>query len=163
MKLRLCTIVCAQNVNSALSNGLIKGYPISNFKIAQTIIRNSLKKIGFSKTDVIHLGNQAFIFFIISALISFSKSIILKKIKKKNGIKIRKYFINKIIRDKKISSLIKNYKPSKLESSLIPNAMNLKSVSLLELACNLRAKEILGKTAAPDNVFNLSFNYLFYV
>jgi glycosyltransferase involved in cell wall biosynthesis len=132
------------NISSALSDGLNRGFSISNFKIVRDHIKKSLINSGFPEGDIKKIGDQAFIFFIISALVSFSKSIILKKIEKRKGIEIRKKIIDQILSDKEVLSAVKTYKISKFESSLIPKAISWKSSFLLSFACNKRAKEILN-------------------
>ena len=47
------------------------------------------------------------------------------------------------IYDEDIKLAIKNYKPSKKESFLLPKAINYKSIFFLEFFCNLRAKKII--------------------
>ena len=144
LKLQLYHYNVNPNINSALSQGFSKGYPISNFKIARDYVKESLANIGFDQKSIENLSNQAFIFFIISALVSFSKSIALGKIEKSTGIEIRSEFINKIINDKEILTSVKHYKRSKLESFLIPLAIKLKSRILLKYACTKRANQILS-------------------
>ena len=51
--------------------------------------------------------------------------------------------INEILNDEAITLAIKNYKPSKKESYLIPKAIKWKSRWLLEFACNIRAKQTI--------------------
>ena len=66
------------------------------------------------------LGDQAMIFFVISALISFSRSIILGKVDYENGKIKLKELIKKIIDDLHINKAIKNYNCSNNENKWIP-------------------------------------------
>ena len=52
---------------------------------------------------------------------------------------------NKILNDEEVSEAIKNYSISDKESKWIPRAIRIKSRILLELACNLRANEVLKR------------------
>ncbi len=81
--------------------------------------------------------------FVIGALVSYSRSIILGKVDLAVGIKRRKSLIEALLKDPDISKAIKIYSPSKNESLLIPRAIAWKCHKLLEFACNNRAKEIL--------------------
>jgi len=131
------------NVKSALSEGLSRGFKISNFKLAKSHIENGLKKRGFPVQQIDKLADQAFIYFIISALISYSRSMILGKIELENGIKIRRKIIDGIFADPDVSKAIRKYSRSQKESSWIPRAIAWRSRKLLEFACTRRAKEIL--------------------
>lgn len=144
LKFQLYNYNVNPNINSALSQSFSKGFPISNFKVARDYINESLSNVGFSQKTIENLSNQAFIFFIISALVSFSKSIALGKIEKISGNSIRNEFIKKIIDDEEILRAVKKYKRSKLESFLIPWAIKLKSKTLLTYACKKRANQILS-------------------
>jgi len=131
------------NVNTALSEGLNRGYPVSYFKLVKNHIQNSLKQRGASSEEIQNLGDRALIYNIISALISYSRSMILGKVKLKNGIKCRRKIIDDILADSEVSKAIRNYLPSKKESYWIPRAIAWRSRRLLEFACNRRAKTIL--------------------
>ena len=78
------------NVNTAASDGLQQDFQISNFKIIKKNIQKSLKQRGFTLAEIEKLVDQGFIFSIISALVSYSRSIALGKVNQKNAIKIRK-------------------------------------------------------------------------
>lgn len=131
------------NVNTAVSNGLEQGFPISYFKLIKNHIQNSLKQRGFSVQEIEKLGNQAFVFSIISALVSYSRSMILGKVELGNAVKCRKKIIDDILADLDVSKAIRNYSPSQKESPWIPRAIAWRSHRLLEFACTRRAKEIL--------------------
>ena len=133
------------NVNTALSEGINRGFPISRFKLVKSHIRNSLKKRGFSEIETEKLGDQAFIFFIISALISYSRSMIQGKVKLEDGIKRRRVIIEDVLADHDVSKSIRNYSRSKEESPWIPIAIALRSCKLLEYFCTRRAKQIWEK------------------
>ena len=88
-------------------------------------------------------SNQSFIYFIINVLVSYSKSILHKKVDWEIGNKLRRKIIEEIINDTEVELAIKNYSVSKKESPLIVEAIKSKSIKLLESACNNRAEEIL--------------------
>jgi glycosyltransferase involved in cell wall biosynthesis len=131
------------NVNTAVSNSLLQGLPISYFKLIKNHIQNSLKQRGFSVQEIEKLGNQAFIFSIISALVSYSRSMVLGKVELGHAVKCRKKIITDILDDIDVSKAIQNYSPSKKESPWIPRAIAWRSQRLLEFACTRRAKEVI--------------------
>ena len=118
---------------------------ISYFKLVKSHIQNSLKKRGFSVESIKKLGDQAYIFFIINALVSISQSIIQNKVELEKGIKSRRKIIGEIISDSEVSKAIVNYSRSQEESKWIPRAIYWRSRILLEFACTRRANEILSK------------------
>ena len=131
------------NVNTAASDGLQQGFPISYFKLIKNHVQNSLKQRGFSIQEIEKLGDQAFVFSIISALVSYSRSMMLGKVELGNAVKCRKKIINDILTDFDVSKAIRNYSPSKKENPWIPRAIAWRSSRLLEFACTRRAKEVL--------------------
>jgi hypothetical protein len=102
-----------------------------------------LKQRGFPVQEIKKLGDQAFIFFIISALVSYSRSMILGKVELENGVKCRRKIIDDILTDADVSKAIRNYSCSQEESPWIPRAIAWRSHKLLEFVCSRRAKEIL--------------------
>ena len=139
------------NVNTAASNGLQHDFQTSYFKIIKKNIQKSLKQRGFSLTEIEKLVDQGFIFSIISALVSYSRSIILGKVNRKNAIKIRKKIIKNVLSDDDVCRAIKNYSPSKNENPWIPRSIAWGSCRLLEFACTRRAKEILRIRRQKEN------------
>ena len=131
------------NVSTALSDGLNRGFSVSYFKLVKSHIQNSLKQRGFSVLEIEKFGDQAFIYLIINALVSFSRSMILGKVELENGIKCRRKIIDDILDDPDVSKTIRNYSRSQTESLWIPRAIAWRSHKLLEFACTRRAKEIL--------------------
>ena len=131
------------NVETGVIRGLNLGFPISKFKIIAKHIYDSLRKRGCKKLEAKKHSIQSFIYFVINVLLSYSKSIIHKKVKFKTGIELRKKIIEEIIKNKEIEKGIHEYTASKKESVKIINAIKLKSKKLLEIACHDRAKEIL--------------------
>ena len=131
------------NVSTALSDGLNRGFPASYFKLVKSHIQNSLKQRGFSALEIEKLGDQAFIYLIINALVSYSRSMILGKVELENGVKCRRKIIDDILDDPDVSKTIRNYSRSQAESPWIPRAIAWRSHKLLEFACTRRAKEIL--------------------
>ena len=131
------------NVSTAIIDGVNNGFPLSNFKLVKKHIEQSLRNKGLSENEVLRCGDQGFIFFIITLLVSYSRCIILKKVEFNKGKKSRKKIINEIIHDIDISNAIKNYTASKQESYWIPKSIAFKSCFFLEFACDLRAKETI--------------------
>ena len=131
------------NVNTALSEGLNRGFNFSNFKLIKNHIRKCLNRQEFSFETSQKIADQAFIFYIISTLISFSRSMLLGKLDISKSIKIRKKLISDIISDTEVAKSIKNYVRSDKESFWIPKAIKWRSRRLLEFVCDLRAKEII--------------------
>lgn len=131
------------NVSSALSEGVNRSFSVSNFKLAKNHVQSCFKHRGLPIQETEKLADQVFIYFIISALVSYSRSIILGKIDSENGIKCRRKIIDAILDDPDVSKTIRNYSRSPAESSWIPRAIAWRSHKLLEFACTRRAKEIL--------------------
>ena len=116
-------------------------------------IQNSLKNKNFSSEEIEKLGDQALIYLIIRALVSYSRSIILGKVNLKEGIKCRKEIIDEIINDYDVSKAIKNYKISDKENPWIPRAILWRSKKFLEFFSNRRGKEILKIRRNNKNKF----------
>ena len=131
------------NVSTAVIDGVNNGFPLANFKLVKNHIQNSLRSRGLNENSVEKCGDQGFIFFIITLLVSYSRCMILKKVDLYKGKKCRRNIIKEIINDPYISKAIKNYYPSKQESYWIPKSIAFRSSFFLELACNLRAKETI--------------------
>lgn len=131
------------NVKTALSEVLNRGFQLSNFILAKNNIQNCLKERGFLTQEIEKIADQAFIYFIISSLVSYSKSMILEKVELENAVKCRRKMIDGILADPDVSKTIQNYLPSKKESAWIPRAIACRSHKLLEFACTRRAREIL--------------------
>ena len=141
---QLYTYYVHPNVSSAISAAFDRGFSVSNFKLAKDHIQNCFKLRGLSIQEAEKLADQAFIYFVISALLSYSRSMIIGKVNLKNGKKIRNKLIEDVLKDPDISKAIKNYSCAKNESQWIPRAIAWRSHKLLEFACNKRAKEILS-------------------
>ncbi len=133
------------NSSSGRSNAFNFSFPVQNFKIMKNHIEKSLKNRNCDEKEVLDFGNQALIYYLIYTLISYSLCIFRGKVDFKKGIIIRKKIINEIISDFEIIKASKNYKKSKNESFWIPIAIQFKSSKFLEIACNLRAKDLLNK------------------
>ena len=140
------------NITTAVSAGLDRGFPISNFKLAQHHVKSSLKQRGFSTKDIEKLGDQAFIFYIITALVSCSRCMFNGKVNFENGIKCCRKVIDKIIADPDVKRAIKNYSCLKGESQWIPRAIAWCSRRFLEFACNKRAKELVQKVKKENSI-----------
>ena len=140
---QLCSYFAHTNSNTALSEGLNRGFNLLSFKLIKSCVEKSLKRRGVSDFEVKKISNQGFIFNIISALVSYSRSMVLGKVDKEKSIKVRKELISTIIADHDVKNSIKTYERSKKESYWIPKLIAWRSNKLLELACTSRAKEIL--------------------
>lgn len=126
------------NVNTGVSESLMKGFPLKNFKLVKEIIQQCLNKRNFSTDLTVKLGDQSYIFFIISSLISFCRSIELGKLSKAEANKKFLDYIKEINNNDDISKSLKNYTVSSNESRLIPIALKLKSNFLLKIAVKMR-------------------------
>ncbi len=131
-----------ENVSTGISAGIEEGFKISNFIITKKSVYRCFKKRGLTIQECEKLANHALIYYVIGLLISYSRSIILKKSKTK-GKMIRKKLIEDIIKDKDITNAAKNYICSKNENRWIPIAINLRMGKILEILCHFRAKEII--------------------
>ena len=131
------------NINTSVIEGLNLGFPISKFKLIRDHIKKSFFIRGCQVAEVDKLGDQAFIYFIINVLVSYSKSMLQGKVEKTKGLFHRRKIIDSILDDQDVLKAIKNYKRSIDESVLIIFAIFLKSSMLLEWACTKRAKYII--------------------
>ena len=130
------------NVSTGISEG-IRNFPISNFIIAKKCVENCFRKKGLSSEESSKLSDQALIYFIIGALVSFSRSIILKKINLQEGKKNLRKLISDILIKEEVEKAVKNYLCSEKENKWIPRAINWKMNKLLEFMCHRRAKQII--------------------
>ena len=131
------------NVNTAVTESLSHGFSLKSIKLILHHVTNSLKRRNLSHNEIEKYGQQGLIFFSIHILISISRPMFLGKIDFKKGKKIRRNIINEMLSDAEVSRAIKNYVPSKKESSWIPKAIAWRSRFFLEFACNRRAKETI--------------------
>lgn len=131
------------NINTALSEGLNRGFPVSHFKLFKNHIQKSLKQRGFSLEEMEKIGRRAYIYNIISALVSYSTSMISGKVDLVKAVKRRRELIEDILATPDVSDAVQDYSCSPDESPLIIDAISKKSNELLEFACTKRAKEII--------------------
>ena len=131
------------NTSSAVVAGLNSGFSNSNFKLVNNHVYNGLKQKKFSEKEIKILSDQALVFYIICALVSYSRSIFLKKVNFEDGIKNRRKIIDEIIYDPYIKKASKNYSCLDGENPWIPKAISWSSRRLLEFALNRRAKNLL--------------------
>ncbi len=129
--------------DSGCTSAINHGFPIDNFKLVKKHIQESLKIRGLDKFEVERHGDQALIFYIISLLISYYRSIFLGKVDFIKGQKKIKKIISGIIGDKEIVNAARNYRASKKESLLLPKAISLRFQFLIEIACKIRAKRTI--------------------
>jgi len=149
---QLCSYFCYPNINTALSEGMNSVVNLLNFKLMKNHIQESLKRQSISDIEAKKIGDQAFIFCIISALISCSRSMLLGKLDREKGNKIRKQLIKNIVSDIDVKKSIKNYTHSKNESFLIPKLIAWRFSFPLEILCTIRAKEILRIRRKNDSL-----------
>jgi len=133
------------NVKTQITEFIDRGWPVENFKIIKNIIENSLKRKGVKNQEITKISQQGLIFHIIQVLVSTSRSIVLKKVEKEKALMFRKNLIIKILEDGEVRDAIKNYLPSKKESKWIPKAISFGSRFFVELACDLRAKDVVKR------------------
>ena len=133
------------NVSTGISEAFKKNFDLKNYIVVRDQLKISLENKGLNKTEVSKIIDQAYIYLIIGSLISLTRSIILKKINEKNSIQYLRDLIKKIVNDKEIPVIAKNYTSYKDENRWIPRAIKWKSSWLLELFCKIRVKEILKK------------------
>jgi glycosyltransferase involved in cell wall biosynthesis len=141
---RLYNYYVHTNFNSGISDGISRGFSIQNYKTLKKHVFNCFLKRNLSNENSLKLADQAFIFSIISSLISYSRSIILGKVDISEGRKKRKKLIEDILNDRDVHKAVKNYLHSKSENKWIPLAIRWKSKILLEFMCDRRVKEILN-------------------
>ena len=144
IKQQLYSYFVYPEVQTAVIDSLLRGFPLDYIKLIVQHIRVALKRMNLSNDQIQNLCHQGLIFFCIQALISISRSIVLGKIDKKKGKLIRKGIIKEILEDKDVVIAIKKYKPSNKESRWVPKAIALNSSLLVELACTKRAKDVVG-------------------
>ena len=144
IKQQLYSYFVYPEVQTAVIDSLLRGFPLDYIKLIVQHIRVALKRMNLSNDQIQNLCHQGLIFFCIQALISISRSIVLGKIDKKKGKLIRNGIIKEILEDKDVVIAIKKYKPSNKESRWVPKAIALNSSLLVELACTKRAKDVVG-------------------
>ena len=131
------------NIKTLVIKGLERSTPMKTVKSIMKHVKNGLDKKGFSEEMKLKLSRQAIIFHTIQFLVSISRSIVLKKIEKKDGILLRKKFIDEILNDSEVKDSIPYYVPSSKESRWIPKAIYFRSKFLVEVACNIRASQVV--------------------
>ena len=142
IKKQLYSYYVNPNTKTALAAGIDRGFPVSNFVLVKKHVSKCLLLHNVQKDEVQKISDQGFIFFVISALVSYSKSIILGKVDNLSGdIKLRK-LINDIINDQNVKISIKRYKKSSKESYWIPLAIRSGSSKLLEFFVKLDKQSI---------------------
>ena len=140
---QLYTYYVYPNVNTAVVASLNRGFSVSKFKIIKNHIQQSFAHRGCSRKEVNRLGDQAFVYFIINVLVSYSKSMLQGKVQLEKGIICRRQIIDNVLDDMEVAQAVKNYSPSENESLWILRAITWKFPKLLEFTCTNRAKKIL--------------------
>ena len=143
IKQQLYSYYTHPNKKTGISEAFTNEYPIQNFKIAKKHVSKCFKLRGESSETSATLANQAFIYFIIGSLISFSRSIILKKVDTDTAKLIKKKMISNILKDKEVKLAVKDYRCQKDENKWIPFAIKWKLKTLLDFMCSSRAKQII--------------------
>ncbi len=132
------------NIKTGSVYGLSSSFSTKNIKRISMHIHKSLKTIGFDKKELKYLNQKTIAFHAIKILVSLSIRLSLNKIEAKKGNLIRKKIIRDIIRDNKIRTAVKKYKPSKNESYFLPKVISWGLIFLTEFFCNLRANQIIN-------------------
>ena len=136
------------DVQTAITKSINYGFDVGYFELVTKRIKNSFKNFGLTTDKIDQLVDQGLIFYIITLLVSYSRSMVLGKVPKGEGKKFRAKIIDNVLQNKNIRKAVKNYKISKKESQWIPKAINLGFRFFLELACDHRAKEVIKKRKA---------------
>lgn len=136
------------NVLTAITKSINHGFEVRYFEFITRRIKKSFNSFDLTNDEVDKLADQGLIFYIITLLVSYSRSMILGKVPKEEGKKFRGKIINEVLQNKDIRKAVKNYKISKKESQWIPKAINLGFRFFLELACDHRAKEVVKRRNA---------------
>ena len=143
IKQQLYSYYTYPNIKTGISEGFINEYPIENFKIAKKHVLRCFKLRGESSEASEALANQAFIYFIIGSLISFSRSIILKKVDTDMAKLKKKKLISSILKDKEVKQAVKDYRCQKDENKWIPFAIKWRLNILLDFMSLKRANQII--------------------
>ena len=133
------------SIKTNVTESLNRGSSIKYIKLILNQVQKSLELRGVETQMINILKKRGLMFFSIQALVSLSNQIFLNKIDKQSGKEIRRRLIESIYNDKEIIQSINGYKCTKSESKWIPKAMSLKSTFLLEIACDLRARDIANE------------------
>jgi glycosyltransferase involved in cell wall biosynthesis len=133
------------DVQTAITKSINHGFEIAYFELITKKIENSFKSFGLTTNKIEWLVDQGLIFYIITLLVSYSRSMVLGKVPKEEGKKFRGKIIDDVLQNKNIRKAVKNYKISKKESQWIPKAINFGFRFFLELACDHRAKEVVKR------------------
>lgn len=131
------------NMPTAVTRSISYGFKSEYFKLVANKIKSSFEAFKVSTNQLEILVNQSLIFYVITLLVSYSRSMELGKVDSKLGKKVRRKIIDEILNDTEIVNAAKKYKPSKKESKLIPLAISFRSRFFLEIACAKRAKEVV--------------------
>ena len=127
------------NTKTALAEGIDKGFPVSNFNLVKKHIKQSLYLHNLEIEEINKISEKGFIFFVISALISYSKSI-LGKINNKSGEINLEKLIKDILNDKNIKKVLKDTKIIH-ESFWIPLSIRLNTI-IIKYFCKIRANKL---------------------
>lgn len=131
------------NEVSSVTTSITNDFKVEYFKLVANKIKSSFEFFKVKDSHLEELVNQSLIFYIITLLVSYSRSLEQEKVDYELGKKARRKIINEILNDSEIVNAAKKYRPSSNESKLIPFAISLRSRFLLELSCTLRAKEVV--------------------
>ena len=136
------------DVQTAITKSINHGFEVKYFELVSKRIENSFKNFKLNTNKIEQLVDQGLIFYVITLLISYSRSMVLGKVSKEEGKKYRGKIIDDLLRNKNIRKAVKNYKISKKESQWIPKTIKLGSRFFLELACDHRAREVVKRRNA---------------
>lgn len=158
LKKQLYSYYVNTNTNTAVSEGIGNRFNIKSFFLIKKHIKKSFLKFNNDYKIAENLSDQGFVYFIINVLISYCKSIIQKKVKKKIGMKNLKKLIKNIISYKNLFIVLKKYEVCKNESKVIPEYLMLKKSKMLQLACFARAKQIIDLRNKKYSPYSKNFS-----
>lgn len=158
LKKQLYSYYVNTNTNTAVSEGISNRFNIKSFFLIKKHIKKSFLKFNINYKIAENLSDQGFVYFIINVLVSYCKSIIQKKVKKKIGIKNLKKLIKNIISYKNLYIELKKYEVCKNECKLIPRYLMLKKSKMLQIACFARAKQIIDLRNKKYSPYSKNFS-----
>ena len=104
-------------MQTAITKSINHGFEVGYFELITKKIENSFKSFGLNTNKIEQLVDQGLIFYIITLLVSYSRSMVLGKVPKEEGKKFRGKIIDDILHDNNIRKAVKNYKISKKKAN----------------------------------------------
>ena len=91
------------DVQTAITKSINYGFDVGYFELVTKRIKNSFKNFGLTTDKIDQLVDQGLIFYIITLLVSYSRSMVLGKVPKGEGKKFRAKIIDNVLQNKNIS------------------------------------------------------------